>query len=224
MKKGQAATEFLMVYGWALLGILVSVGALIYFGVSPQKYLPNTCYMSNNLECVEYGVYTPSDVELTEREILIIVKNVLERGNMQNVVMQLYGTDGSVCNMGPVSGDIASGESVLFYSSIVDTDCNFDVGEKVDLGIGVSFDLEGGTREHSVTGRLRGKAVAMPEGSGGMGGDGGDGDDGGPGDIVITEDICDDGIDNDVDGDTDCADSDCVEVPSCVVPLPPPKL
>ncbi|MFN8238013.1 MAG: hypothetical protein U0T77_07570 [Chitinophagales bacterium] len=27
--------------------------------------------------------------------------------------------------------------------------------------------------------------------------------------------VCDDGLDNDVDGDTDCADSDCLSSASC---------
>lgn len=33
MKKCQAAMEFLMTYGWAILVVLVAVGALFYFGV-----------------------------------------------------------------------------------------------------------------------------------------------------------------------------------------------
>lgn len=40
-KKGQAAMEFLMTYGWAILVVLVAIGALAYFGVlSPDSMLP----------------------------------------------------------------------------------------------------------------------------------------------------------------------------------------
>jgi len=40
-KKAQAAMEFLMTYGWAILVVLLAIGALAYFGVlSPQKLLP----------------------------------------------------------------------------------------------------------------------------------------------------------------------------------------
>jgi len=43
-KKGQAAMEFLMTYGWAILVVLVAIGALAYFGVlSPEKLLPEKC-------------------------------------------------------------------------------------------------------------------------------------------------------------------------------------
>jgi uncharacterized protein (UPF0333 family) len=41
-KKGQAAMEFLMTYGWAIVVVLAAIGALAYFGVlSPQKLLPD---------------------------------------------------------------------------------------------------------------------------------------------------------------------------------------
>lgn len=37
MRKGQAAIEFLMTYGWAILVVLAAIGALFYFGVlGPQ--------------------------------------------------------------------------------------------------------------------------------------------------------------------------------------------
>ena len=38
-KKGQAAIEFLMTWGWAVLVVLIAIGALAYFGVlSPDKF------------------------------------------------------------------------------------------------------------------------------------------------------------------------------------------
>jgi len=40
-KKGQAAMEFLMTYGWAIIVVLAAIGALAYFGVlSPSNLLP----------------------------------------------------------------------------------------------------------------------------------------------------------------------------------------
>lgn len=38
--KSQAAMEFLMTYGWAILIVLIAIGALAYFGVLiPDRYL-----------------------------------------------------------------------------------------------------------------------------------------------------------------------------------------
>jgi len=46
-RKAQAAMEFLMTYGWAILVVLVAIGALAYFGVlSPEKLLPEKCIVA----------------------------------------------------------------------------------------------------------------------------------------------------------------------------------
>jgi hypothetical protein len=41
-KKGQAAMEFLMTYGWAILAAIIAIGVLAYIGVfSPSNYISN---------------------------------------------------------------------------------------------------------------------------------------------------------------------------------------
>jgi hypothetical protein len=61
-KKAQAATEFLMTYGWAILVVGVAIAALAYFGVlSPSKFLPDKCTMPPGLACIDHRV-TASDV------------------------------------------------------------------------------------------------------------------------------------------------------------------
>jgi len=53
MRKGQAAMEFLMTYGWAILVVIVAVGALAYFGVlNPSKLLPEKCSFPAGMDCV----------------------------------------------------------------------------------------------------------------------------------------------------------------------------
>ncbi|MBN1645473.1 hypothetical protein JW868_00365 [Candidatus Woesearchaeota archaeon] len=55
MRKAQAAMEFLMTYGWAILVVLAAIGALAYFGVlTPSRYLPSQCTASTGFGCVEY--------------------------------------------------------------------------------------------------------------------------------------------------------------------------
>ena len=56
-RKSQAALEFLMTYGWAILVVLVAIGALAYFGVlSPDKFLPAKCTLSSGIGCVDHKV------------------------------------------------------------------------------------------------------------------------------------------------------------------------
>jgi len=56
-KKSQAAMEFLMTYGWAILVVLVAIGALAYFGVlSPDRFLPAKCQLPSGIACTDFKV------------------------------------------------------------------------------------------------------------------------------------------------------------------------
>ncbi|MBI4150302.1 hypothetical protein HY488_02765 [Candidatus Woesearchaeota archaeon] len=56
-RKAQAAMEFLMTYGWAILVVLVVIGALAYFGVlSPGRLLPDRCQLPPGISCDDYSV------------------------------------------------------------------------------------------------------------------------------------------------------------------------
>ncbi|MCD6589954.1 hypothetical protein J7K74_02105 [Candidatus Woesearchaeota archaeon] len=62
MRKAQAAMEFLMTYGWAILVVLAAIAALAYFGVlSPSKMLPETATGFTGLMPVGKPVASASD-------------------------------------------------------------------------------------------------------------------------------------------------------------------
>ena len=55
MRKGQAALEYIVTYGWGFIVILVVIGALAYFGfLNPSRYVPSRCNFGAQLECVDY--------------------------------------------------------------------------------------------------------------------------------------------------------------------------
>lgn len=57
MRRGQAALEFLSTYGWAILIVLVMIGALSYFGITnPTRYLPDKCIFTTGINCEDYIV------------------------------------------------------------------------------------------------------------------------------------------------------------------------
>src|SRR3989344_7598674 len=56
-KRGQAAMEFLLTYGWAIMAVLVVIGALVYFDVlSPETFLSESCAVSSSIACGDYTV------------------------------------------------------------------------------------------------------------------------------------------------------------------------
>ena len=82
-KKGQAAMEFLMTYGWAILVVLAAIGALAYFDVfSADNLLPETTTFAAPLQSLDTAVVDvdedgePGEVEVAFRN------NVGERINI----------------------------------------------------------------------------------------------------------------------------------------------
>lgn len=46
-----------MTYGWAILVVLVAIGALAYFGVlSPARFLPSSCTIGPGFACEDFQV------------------------------------------------------------------------------------------------------------------------------------------------------------------------
>ena len=71
-KKAQAAMEFLMTYGWALLVVLIAIGALAFFGVlDPVKFLPQSCTLGAGFACNDFRASESSN------DIKIILQNGL---------------------------------------------------------------------------------------------------------------------------------------------------
>jgi hypothetical protein len=54
MKKGQAAMEFLMTYGWAILVVITAVGTLAYFGLlNPSNLVSDVCQSTPGMICID---------------------------------------------------------------------------------------------------------------------------------------------------------------------------
>ena len=61
-KRSQAAMEFLMTYGWAILVVLIVIGALAYFGIlDPQSLLPERCTFQTGFNCRNHIASASSD-------------------------------------------------------------------------------------------------------------------------------------------------------------------
>ena len=123
--KGQAAMEFLMTYGWAILVVLAAIAALAYFGVlSPEKFLPEKCILQPGIACISQKV-EPSKVTLVisnglGRTIIINSITVGSCSGIPDSVEMMSGTDhtfviGGACNNG-VSKDKYKGDITLGYT------------------------------------------------------------------------------------------------------------
>jgi len=76
-KRGQAAMEFLMTYGWALLVLILIILALAVFGVlNPKGFLPEACMLGPGLACEQYKAINDGNPNNPDgRMIFMTVRN-----------------------------------------------------------------------------------------------------------------------------------------------------
>ncbi len=131
-KKGQAALEYMVTYGWALLAAVIAAGALAYFGfISPSNLLPNTCNFGKQLYCEEYQVFDNGTVN-------ILFRNNFAKPIQVNefVYLSENGDAASVLLNGPVDIPIGSTGQV---SLVMDSQYWSNEGQKQSLNLQVNF-------------------------------------------------------------------------------------
>ena len=138
-KKGQAAMEFLMTYGWAILVVLAAIGALAYFGVlSPAKFFPDTCTIASTsgLACLDF--------KMTSDTTTLLLAN----GGGRDIHLGVIDVGG--CSLA-VDSPLVDGEHRAFNV----TGCSFgSSGEKVKKDILIAYNLPGSTLNKTVEGRI----------------------------------------------------------------------
>jgi hypothetical protein len=104
-KRGQAAMEFLMTYGWALLVVLVAIGALAFFGVlNPARFLPETCTITPGISCNDF-IVTNAD------GVTIVIQNGMGK---DLTAMSLASTGATVCADSSAEDTLGDGVSKTF--------------------------------------------------------------------------------------------------------------
>jgi hypothetical protein len=70
MKKAQAASEFLMTYGWAFLAVMVTVSALAFFGVFNNKKFIEKCQSEFGMDCMGRASITTTGITIALKQNL----------------------------------------------------------------------------------------------------------------------------------------------------------
>jgi len=84
-KKAQAAMEFLMTYGWALLVVLIAIAELEFFGLlNPGRFLPEKCEITPGLTCVGFTAMTNGSPNTNHSNITVLLNNGLGL-DMENI-------------------------------------------------------------------------------------------------------------------------------------------
>ena len=155
-KRAQAAMEFLMTYGWAILVVLIVVGALAYFGVlNPQNLIPEKCVFPTMLTCQDYLV-TPG------ASGTISVKLVNGAGQDMSIYFVNFTADSTVFSTAPyeckyvpaVPPDTLLAGASATYTTLAcgwSTTCNTGCGKKK---FNVYVQYKTATIQHMLQGEL----------------------------------------------------------------------
>jgi hypothetical protein len=142
--KSQAAMEFLMTYGWALLVVLIVIAALAYFGLlNPSRFLPDRVDLSPGLE-----VRTAS---VDENSIIMIIQNNMGKPlfNLQINATECNGSRGVLSD--PIH--LPDGKTERIIINCGDTS---PVGSKFNSNLRVNYSTRtlSNTLTHSRTGKI----------------------------------------------------------------------
>ena len=147
-KKGQAAMEFLMTYGWAILAAIVAIGVLAYFGVfSPGKLAGSSAIVNNPFYANSWQVNT-SDVnlELTNNGgDTLIVSQITVTGTGAS------GTDD--CDTGAITTTVNPGVQGLF--TVACTGATMAAGDSYAGNIQITYTKSGSSLSQTSTGTIR---------------------------------------------------------------------
>jgi hypothetical protein len=150
-RKSQAAMEFLMTYGWAILVVLVAIGALAYFGVlSPDNFLPNRCQLPAGIGCTDFLVEEVSGASDT-------VKVVLQNGlgfDLDTLTVSIAEPNCAGGTSTPSS--LNNGEKATFTITC-DLGGTLSAGKKFNADLGVQYDNSDSGLSHVANGSITGK-------------------------------------------------------------------
>jgi|SRR3989344_808890 len=139
-KKAQAAMEFLMTYGWAILIILIALGVLFYLGVFNPK-TPSTCLASAPLTCTDVKGTTAGSI------VLVLGATAVQSASIDTTTnngLTITNPTGVTCSAVNPTVIPTSGPSAVTWTCTV---MNKDA--KLSGNAAVKYTLQGSTEEHT---------------------------------------------------------------------------
>ncbi|PIN92220.1 hypothetical protein COU55_02085 [Candidatus Pacearchaeota archaeon CG10_big_fil_rev_8_21_14_0_10_31_59] len=149
-KKGQAAMEFLMTYGWAILAAVVVIAVLASFGVfSPSKYVPTSCIMTAPWGCDKNQIAANNSASTVTLQII--------NGGGQTYDNVIVSLTGDCVGSNAEVDDWADGTSTTVVITCATAPT---AGSKVSGDISIAYSVDGGTIPLASSGSYTVEAVA----------------------------------------------------------------
>jgi len=164
-KRGQAALEFLMTYGWSILVVLVVASGLSYYGVlNPDLLVSDECSFSNGLGCNDFLIDLDGSLAYNGNDfssITLVIKNTI--GKPINIlwINATPKDSGLTINChnnsrnNPVTGEvIKDGEMKQFFLNCSEKVTYIDRKSKFDIAVNFYFNNTNMSYNHTIKGDL----------------------------------------------------------------------
>ena len=137
-KRGQAAMEFLMTYGWAILAAIIAIGVLVYFGVfSPGKLAGQSGILNTPFYMDEFNIEDNAGANGKDRITMLVTQNVGGSITLEADPngFEVVPASGAVCIVAVASGedDVIGGTA---WTSGNQIELQADCGDGTDWGVG----------------------------------------------------------------------------------------
>ena len=163
MKKGQAAMEFLMTYGWAILVVIAAIAALAYFGVlDPARLLPERCQFPAGMDCIDKAAIVGETVAGNDGTVTVALRNNLAFA----ITIQDANITGATC-AGPNTVDVGSGYVAIANNQVPNNgvfrvrleNCDITTGDKLDGSVRVAYTNTESGLSNAAVGDVRGRVA-----------------------------------------------------------------
>lgn len=139
--------EFLMTYGWAILVVLIAIGALAYFGVlNPSRFLPESCTIGPGFSCDEFQV-------LADGSWTIVLRNGIGKA-INTVDLDLSSIDPGGAGAGSCATDPVPDGGTTICTGAAGSITLGTAGDRVKATINWDYTEAGGTLPHTKIGTL----------------------------------------------------------------------
>lgn len=143
-KKGQITMESLLLYGAAILVVLLAIAALTYFGVLDLgRFLPEKCNFEGTgiFKCEEWKA------DSSAHQIQLILSNKGTKSiDINRAVFEASDSGlASVCDSGPLTITITPGSETTNPINIPCTNWNVDDGKRIGGKVTLTHKFTGGT-------------------------------------------------------------------------------
>jgi uncharacterized protein (UPF0333 family) len=159
-RKGQAAMEFLMTYGWAIIVVLAAIAALAYFGVlSPANLLPERTTFAAPIQSLDNAVILGADNTVT----IALSNNLGARLTVDAVTATGDCTVGTAqIAVGDGAYAVVAGQSVLNGESFrLELTCTEDLqsGDRFSADFTITYTNTASTLQRPHTGSVQGRII-----------------------------------------------------------------